>query len=116
MAKPIITFQVDTDQAAELMAFLNERGIKKRSPFLREAVFAYIHSDKPELTRAKLNELKATRRELANVGNNLNQVAYKLNAGFPVSNEEIKSTQEELQRFFAQMVRVYRRLEHELRR
>lgn len=116
MAKPIITFQVDPEQQEELNAFLEARGIKKRSPFLREAVFAYIHSDKPDLTRAKLAEFKQTRKEFTNVGNNLNQIAYKLNAGHPVSTEEIRSAQAELQRTFGQMVRFYERVENELRR
>ncbi len=114
MTKPIITFQVNSDQAEELTTYLQKMGITKRSPFLREAIFAYIHSDKPGLKREMLEEFKQTRREFTNAGNNINQVAYKLNAGHPISSEEIRSAQEELQRTFGQMVRFYIRIERNL--
>jgi len=115
LAKPIITFQVEPEQQDELKAYLEAHGIKKRSPFLREAVFAYIHSDKPDLTRKKLAEFAQMRKDFANVGNNLNQMAYRLNAGHPVSTPQVEAVQEELRQTFAQLVHFYRRIEDELR-
>ena len=55
------------------------------------------------------------RRAFVSVGNNLNQVAYRLNDGQLVSTPEIKKIQEELQRAFRELYFYYRRLEGELR-
>lgn len=113
--KPILTFQVEPEEAAMINDYLAENGIKKRSPFLREAVFAYMNSDKPQLTREMLDEFKKTRRAFANAGNNLNQVAYVLNSDHPITTERIKDAHDELQRSFAELFHFYRRIEDELR-
>lgn len=113
--KPILTFQVEPEQERAINDYLDAHGITKRSPFLREAVFAYMNSDKPQLRREMLDEFKKMRRALTNAGNNINQVAYHLNADHPVSTAQVKDTQEDLQRTFAQMARAFRGIEDELR-
>lgn len=110
----MLSFRVNESEREEIKDYLDEKGIK-RSPFVREAVFAYMNSDKPQIRREMLNEFKKTRREFANAGNNINQVAYRLNAGHPIAAKDVIETQETLQRTFSEMVRFYRRVEDELR-
>lgn len=111
----MLSFRVEKSDEETINNYLNEHGIKMRSPFIREALFDYMNSDKPQLRRVMLDEFSKLRRELTNVGNNLNQVAYHLNSNHPVSTTQLTEAQECLQGQFAQMVRFYRRIEDDLR-
>ncbi|MGL1861436.1 MAG: hypothetical protein OCC46_02805 [Pseudodesulfovibrio sp.] len=113
--KPILTFQVEPEEKEAIKDYLDEHGIKKRSPFIRESVFAYMNSDKPQMRREMLDEFKEMRRAFANAGNNLNQVAAHLNMKRPVSTEQVLESHRDLQRSFGEMVRFYRRIEDVLR-
>ena len=111
----MLSFRVQESEEQAINDYLEDHGIK-RSPFIRDAVFAYINSDKPQLRRDMLAEFKDMRREFTNAGNNINQVAYRLNAGHPVSTDQLRQAQEDLQQAFAQVVFFFKRIQDELRR
>ncbi|KAB1437311.1 hypothetical protein [Pseudodesulfovibrio senegalensis] len=111
----IVTFRITPEEDELIDSYLAEMQIPKRSPFLREAVFAYLNSDKPQLNRELFEELKAWRKDLRNVGINLNQTAYKLNADHPLSSSQIQEVLNDLQKQFAVLANSFWRLEDELR-
>jgi len=114
--KPILSFQVEEYEKEEINDYLDEHEIKKRSPFIREAVFAYINSDKPQMRREMLDEFKKMRREFSNAGNNLNQVAGHLNMKHPVTTPQVEEAHLKLKETFDELVHFYRRIEDGLRR
>lgn len=110
-----IIFRITTEERNQLDTYLEERGYRK-SAFIREAVFDYMSTDKPEVRRALLDELKKMNLELRNAGNNLNQLAYRLNSGHPVSTPQVVAVQEDLIDLFAAMADYFRRMKRELAR
>lgn len=76
---------------------LNLRGF---SEVVRMALEVYEKSYQPQLTREMADEFQAWRKELNGVGTNLNQIAYRLNAGHPLSSQQIEEVIAELQQAF----------------
>lgn len=110
-----IIFRVTTEERGALDTYLEERGYRK-SAFIREAVFDYMSTDKPEVRRALLDELRKMNQSLSNAGNNLNQLAYRLNSGHPVSTPQVVAVQEDLIDLFAAMADYFARVEDEFTR
>ena len=113
--KPILTFQVEPEEEATINRFLAENQIRKRSPFLREAIFSHMASDKPQLTRAMVEEFKTWRKEFHGVGTNLNQIVYKMHGHHPLSTEQILETLEELRVEFKRLAKNMRSMKNDLR-
>lgn len=112
--KPILTFQVEPEEEAALVKFLEDREIKNRSLFLREGVFGWMKSDQPQLTREMVNLFESWRKEFHGVGSNLNQLAYKLNANHPLSTNEILEVLENLRVEFKALAQNMRKLRRDL--
>ncbi|MBC17069.1 MAG: hypothetical protein CL942_08460 [Desulfovibrio sp.] len=113
--KPILTFQVEAEEEEAINRYLKKNGTPKRSPFLREAVFAWINSDQPELRKEIHEDLEAWRKEFHGVGSNLNQVAYRMNADHPLSSKQIIETLEELQDQFDRLATKFLELRNDLK-
>ena len=89
--------------------------LRGKSEVIRRAIHSYIGSDQPEIKESMVTEFKEWRKQLHNVGININQVAYKLNADHSLTTAQIRDVQEELQKEFKQLVNRFRRIEDELR-
>nr|WP_287412659.1 hypothetical protein [Pseudodesulfovibrio sp.] len=108
--KPILTFQVEPEEEAMINRYMKENEIKKKSPFFREAIFGWMASDQPQLTREMVDEFNSWRKEFHGVGSNLNQIAYKMNANHPLSNGQIVDTLEDLRVEFKVLAKRMRKL------
>ncbi|MEZ7197742.1 hypothetical protein [Pseudodesulfovibrio karagichevae] len=102
-----------SDEMANLVDQLKEKhGLRGRASVIREAIQVMAKSDQPQLTREMLVLFEAWRKGYYRVGSNLNQIAYKLNSGHPLSTDEILNALEDLKREFkthADNMRKFRR-------
>lgn len=112
--KPILTFQVEPEEEDAISRYLDEHGIKKRSPFIREAVFAWMVSDQPQLREQVHEDLEAWRKEFHGVGSNLNQIAWRLNADQPLTTKQIENTLKELKAEFKKLAKNMKALRNDL--
>lgn len=116
MKEEYVPVRMSEAMTYELDEKILKLGIKGRSEAIRQAIKLFVNSDKPQLKKSLLKEFQEWRMELHNVGVNINQVAYKMNSGRPVSDEQIVRAQLELQDFFKQLVIGHRRIERYLLR
>lgn len=111
-----VPVRMDEEMEGALEMAKQTLAVRSRSDVVRQAVHDYLSSNRPLIRKQLAEEFKKIRREFSSVGNNLNQVAFHLNGNHPVTTESVQSTQEDLQKVFAQMIRFYRRIENELTR
>jgi hypothetical protein len=111
-----IPVRMDEEMEKELDAMKQALGVRSRSEVVRLAVKNFATSTRPFIRKELVEELNQMRRAFTNAGNNLNQVAIKLNTNRQVRSEEVLSGQEELKRSFGELVRFFWRVEDELRR
>jgi hypothetical protein len=93
---------------------VEELNLKGRSTAIRQTLNLYNKSDQPKIKKRLVEELQNWRKQFHNVGVNINQVAYKMNAGHPLSTDQIIEVQLSLQREFKELVRLFWRIEEEL--
>ncbi len=95
--------------------FLKKSGLKF-SVLVRTALRDFLLAQKNKAPDPKMpEELKKLRENLSKIGSNINQIAYYLNIDFPVSPNEIKKSQAELQKEFKRIIEIVKRLENEFK-
>ena len=115
MKTKYVPVRMDKKMQTALDIMQEELGVSSRSEVVRQAVHDYLSSNRPHIRKQLVEEFINMRRAFANAGNNLNQVAARLNMKHPVSTPEVKKAQENLLQTFGEMVRFYRRIEDNLR-
>lgn len=91
-----VPVRMDDNMLVRLDELVEKMNMRGRSELIREAIELLLKSDQPELTRELIDEFSSWRKELHRVGSNLNQVAYKMNAGHPLSSDQIQSALNDL--------------------
>lgn len=77
---------------AEEYAFLNKRAVEAGetpTAYLKNSALHNI-ADKRHLDQFELDALRSALVEVRRVGNNINQIAHHINAGFAINTDEVK--------------------------
>ena len=110
----VLRIRIDSDTKDALDNLAKERGHKKTSPLIREAIKLLLKGDRPD-PRELTAELLNWRNEMHRVGTNLNRLTHHLNMALPISTEEIQKTQAQLLKIYRVMTERFEDLENELR-
>lgn len=84
-----ITVRLAKEHLDMLEAERKRLGLRGVSELVREALDLYFKSDRPQLSRELTELFQAMRKDLQGVGTNLNQITYRLNAGHPLSSQQL---------------------------
>ncbi|AMK12033.1 plasmid mobilization relaxosome protein MobC [Pseudodesulfovibrio indicus] len=98
-----ISVRLDSEQSALLESERKRLNLRGHSGVVRLALEELAHSDQPQLKREMAEEFQAWRKELHGVGTNLNQIAFRLNAGHPLSSHQIEDVLGDLQRMLKRL-------------
>ena len=101
-----ILFRVSADEAERIEAKIRQAGLSKRQYLTDAALGSRI---------VVIEELKTMIIEMKRQGNNLNQIARKLNSGEKVSSQEFADTMSQVRQAWAELTSLIRAAEERLK-
>lgn len=103
----VCRFRLSNDLLDELKVAAEDHG-ETLSSYMRQAATAHARSRDPQTDKQILGELVSLRSALGRVGNNLNQIAQRLNRGDRVEDKQMTAALADLQEMRRQVADALR--------